>query len=154
MAHTYRASQTADASEEAAWITLSDFDGYGAWNPLTPAVRGAPGLGATVILQVAFGGWTFPLRATIVRLQPGELAWRVAWPLGLIQAIRMQRTFRHDDGRTEIETTETIGGWLSPLVHALFGPTLRDAMTRWAQAAAARAHEVDRRLTHIVTEPG
>jgi hypothetical protein len=154
MAYTYRASKTADASEEAAWITLSDTDTYDAWNPLTPRIRGALVVRANVVLDVAFAGWSFPLRATVVRMHPGELAWRVVWPLGLLHALRVQRTFRRDDGRTEIETSETIGGWISPLVHALFGPTLTDALERWVAAACDRAHDVDRRLTHIVTEPG
>jgi hypothetical protein len=154
MAHTYRASQTADASEEAAWMVLSDTTSYPTWNPLTPRVEGPLVVKGKLVLRVALAGWRFPMHATVVRAQPGELAWRVAWPLGLIQALRVQRTFRRDDGRTEIETSETIGGWLSPIVHMLFGGWLASALAQWANAACLRASDVERRLTHIVTEPG
>lgn len=74
------------APPAAVWAVLTDFPGYGSWNPGMTDGTGSAAPGATIGFTVAApdgSGRRYPMKARIVELDaPRALAWRGGmWPL-------------------------------------------------------------------------
>ena len=126
MAHPWncvRAEVEIDAPIERVWRILTDVDGYGAWNPFTPRVETTLRIGDPVHLYVRLRGERLTHRVEhVTRNQPYSLGWEMKMGARLLlHGERVQRLTPRDAQRTHYLSEDTFGGWLAPLVLALYG---------------------------------
>ncbi|MEM9558011.1 MAG: SRPBCC domain-containing protein [Acidobacteriota bacterium] len=143
-----RAEVEIDAPVETVWQVLTDLDGYGDWNPFTPAAESTLAIGDPIHLRVRlFGRRTIPWTERISRNAPYMLGWDLV--LGhrrLLYAERTQVLEAVDAHRTHYLTVDRFSGHLAPLVLWLFGRSMSRGFADCAQALK-KAAETKTRMT-------
>lgn len=118
-----RAEVEIDAPIERVWRILADVAGYGAWNPFTPRVETTLRVGDPIHLYVRLRGDRLTHRVEYVtRNQRYTLGWEMKMGARfLLHGERIQRLTPIDAQRTHYLSEDAFGGWLAPLVLALYG---------------------------------
>jgi uncharacterized protein YndB with AHSA1/START domain len=121
--NSVRAEIAIDAPIEPVWQILTDFEGYRAWNPFTPRVETTLRVGDPIHLHVRLGGERLSHRVeSVTRNQPHTLGWEMKMGARfLLHAERIQTLTPIDAHRTHYLSEDVFGGWLAPLVLALYG---------------------------------
>lgn len=135
------ASADVAAAPERVWATLVDLDGYGAWNPFTPAVRSTLAVGDPVHLDVVLGPGRRTRSTNTVEVvdAPQRIVWSST--LGhrwLLVTRRTQTVEALPDGRSRYRTHEVFVGPLAPLVRLVSRRAVADGFA--AVADALRRH--------------
>lgn len=137
------ASTEVAAVPERVWATLVDLDGYGTWNPFTPAVRSTLAVGDPVHLDVVLGPGRRTRSTNTVEVveAPHRLVWSST--LGhrsLLVTRRTQTVEALPDGRSRYRTHEVFRGPLAPLVALVSRRAVADG---FAAVADALRHHVE-----------
>lgn len=145
---------TINAPVEEVWAILVDLPRYHEWNPFTHRVDSTLKLGHPVDLHVRLPGRGARLQREYVRAveKPERLAWGMEMlHRHLLSACREQRLESVADGRCRYVSTDAFSGWLTPLVVALFGRSIRDGFNACGLALKQRAEAIAKR-TDIETQ--
>ena len=117
--YSVSASVLIAAAPQTVWDVLVDVGSYGRWNPFTPRVRSALGVGDPVHLDVVLG----PRRRTrsVNHVEIVDAPHRLVWSstLGHPRLLRTRRTQTVEpagEGSCRYTTSETFEGPLAPLV--------------------------------------
>jgi hypothetical protein len=117
-----------DASPDAVWSVLTDFDSYGLWNPFTVSVKTDFVMGAAVKMRVALVA-SKPQGQTefITTLDEGR---KVCWSMkpkfpSLLGATRCQILEPLEDGGTRYTNQDTILGLFAPVVMLVYGAAMQ-----------------------------
>lgn len=144
----YRASVEIDAPPAIVWRVLTDLARYPAWNPFTIEVRSSLRVGEPVDMHVRMSrlGRTLEQREHVREIVPGK---RIRWGMRLASAHllsgeRDQRLEPLPEDRTRYVTEDVISGLLTPLVGAIYGPSLEQGFYAMAHALAQEASRVAR----------
>lgn len=131
-----------DASPQRVWQVLTDLARYPEWNPFTPRVDGRLAQGEPVTLHV-HGLRRRPLtqREFVHDLVPGA---RLCWGMvmghpALLTARRVQTLEALGPAACCYRTEDQLGGWLVPVVLALYGAAMQRGFDAMAVALKARA---------------
>ncbi len=123
-----RTTTEINAPAERVWKLLSDFEGWGDWNPVIPRVRGRLEAGAPVDIQLAMGKRRLPIKCTLLRAEPDqELRWRGPRSKAQGRLFSGEHYFsleKLDDARTRFIHGERFRGLLLPLVWSRLEPML------------------------------
>jgi len=143
--HVIRVERTIDATPDAVFRVLDDFDRYPEWNPFTERVITDRRVGNPVVLHVNMPGKS--KRVMNERLSayvPGKrMAWGVRWGFGLVlRCDRVQEVEPLPDGRTRYVCYEGFEGWLAPVVVKFFGGSVRAGFDSVADALVRRVATV------------
>lgn len=139
--HVIRAERVIDASPEAVFRVLDDFDRYPEWNPFTERVITDRVVGHPVILHVNMPGKSKRIMNERLSVyEPGKkLGWGVRWGFGVVlRCDRIQELVPTADGRTRYVCYEGFEGLLAPIVVKFFGESVRQGFESVATALAAR----------------
>jgi len=142
-AQVIKAEIEIDASPETIFEILTDLAKYPEWNPFTPRIDSTLEIGAPVKMLVRLGAGS-RLRRQVEYVtkneRPKQLCWGADIPLRfLIRADRCQTLEPLEHGRTRYICTDTISGWLTPLVIRFFGPAMQRGFEDCARALKKRA---------------
>lgn len=132
-----------EASPEIVFDLLTDLQKYPEWNPFTPHVESTLEIGAPVRMKVRLGkGPKLSNKVEFVTAneRPICLCWGADIPFRfLIRADRCQTLEALPNGRTRYICTDTISGWLTPLVIRFFGAAMQRGFDDCALALKRRA---------------
>lgn len=131
-----------DATPDAVWRVLTDFENYEQWNPLAVRCRTSLVPGEPIDMQVRLGPGPLRKQREWVRTHtPGhEFSYTMKpVPMGALRSLRTQELTALEGGRTRYAAHFEIKGWLSPLVTALFGRALRRGFDGVAEGLRAQA---------------
>lgn len=124
------------------WSILVDFERYPEWNPFTVEVRTTLRVGEPVAMDVRLPGRR-PQRRTewVNAVEPGRC---IAWGMhmgrpGLLTANRFQWVDPLSGSRCRYRTEDRMSGWLSPVVMAFYGESMRRGFESVARALKDRA---------------
>jgi len=124
----YRSEFPVQASPEAVWRVLMDFDSYPAWNPQIVHISGRKELGAVIELRLSMPGRpSMDLKARLTDFEPPRLlTWQghvlAPW---LFSGNRVFAIEPHGSGGVMLTHSEDISGLLSPLFALAMGKTTR-----------------------------
>jgi hypothetical protein len=124
----YRTTFTIDASADAVWAALTDFDRYPEWNPSVPQISGAAEVGSEISLTLAMPGRpSAKVKATLREVQPGT---RLAWHgnVGADWLFSGTREFTIEPqgaGAVQVTHIEDVRGALFPLFRAAMGGAIQ-----------------------------
>lgn len=116
--HVIETYETIDASPEQVWEVLSDFEGFGKWNPVIVSVEGRAVVGENITFHMVLpGGSKSSHKPKIVEATPGRsLRWEgvvgAAWLARAVHEFHL----RPSAGGTVLTHKETFTGVLVPLV--------------------------------------
>lgn len=130
-----------EASAEAVWAILVDFDSYEAWNPLTVKVEGRPVVDEVVKLHVYLGGQRMVRKHVISRVDEGQaLCWtirtRQPW---LMRGERSQTLEVLGEGRCRYANEERVDGLASLIVALTHKGKIRRGIEAVGHALKERA---------------
>ena len=124
----YRTTFPIDASADAVWDVLTDFERYPEWNPSVPSISGEVRSGSTVAITLAMPGRPSPkVKATLDDVVPGR---RLTWHgnVGADWLFAGSREFLIDpqpDGTVHFTHVEDVSGALFPLFRAAMGSAIQ-----------------------------
>jgi uncharacterized protein YndB with AHSA1/START domain len=130
-----------DASPEAVWRVLADFERYPEWNPFTPQVLGRCVAGADVRVLVKLGGEPFWMPRRVTKADENRCfewvgrAW-YSWMAPGQRAIMLEGK----DGGTLIVDDEVVGG-MGNLMSKSMRATLRQRMVEFGQGLKKAAEQ-------------
>jgi len=133
---SYSAKVIIESEKELVWNALTDLENYHLWNPFTPKVTTNWVIGDPVILTVQMKGGKSPIRQKeyITKFDPKkEFAWGMRWSF-LLKAERVQKLTAPTDGETIYYTQDIIEGFLSPIVHILYGHHIQSGFNKMSLA--------------------
>ncbi len=137
---SYLASATSSASVARVWALLTDLRTYPSWNPFTPRAWGSLEPGERVVLLAKVGPLPMPMVERVESLSEGrELVWGTRWPLELLEARRVQRLVKEEDGGCTYTTEESFTGLLAPLVRLFAGGLVQRGLEATARDLCAAA---------------
>ena len=140
---TIRSEIEIEASPEHLFSILEDLERYGEWNPFTPSVESSLEIGAAVRMRVRLlkSRFLFPqVEYVTANQRPTRLCWGVNIPFRfMIRADRCQILEPVGDGRTRYISTDTISGWLTPIVMHFFGAAMQRGFDDCALSLKKRA---------------
>ena len=116
---TIETSIEIDATPEAVWVTLVDFEAYPDWNPFITAATGSPEAGARLSIHIQPPeGRGMGFKPTVTAAVPSE---RLEWlgRLGVRGVFDGRHEFRLEplaDGRTRLVQRESFSGLLVGLL--------------------------------------
>jgi hypothetical protein len=137
-------SITVAAAPDVVWRVLTDFDGYGSWNPYYPRAEGDVVEGSTITLHAALpGGRTGVGRCRLRTVRPREeLRWTSHLVLpGIMDADHRFRLVPVEPGRTRLEQDETLRGLLIPVGGSIVAQ-VRQGCEAMADALRVRAEGI------------
>jgi hypothetical protein len=124
----YRTEFPVQATPEAVWHVLMDFDSYTDWNPQIVAISGHQELGAVVKLRLSMPGRpVMDLKARLTGFDPPRLlTWRghVVAPW-LFSGDRVFAIEPQESGGVMLTHSEDIRGLLSPIFSLAMGKAAR-----------------------------
>ena len=124
----YRSEFPVQASPEAVWQVLMDFDSYPEWNPQIVAISGDRELGAVIDLRLSMPGRpAMDLKAKLTAFEPARLlTWRghvlAPW---LFSGERVFAIEPQASGDVMLTHSEDIRGLLSPVFALAMGKPAR-----------------------------
>ncbi|WP_024805086.1 SRPBCC domain-containing protein [Nocardia sp. BMG51109] len=134
-----------DAPAEVVWKVLTDFAGYGEWNPFVRACHSTLEPGAAIDMRVRLvGSRPMNQREWVRTHTPGtEFSYSMKpVPLGALHSMRSHTLTPLADGRCRYASHFEIGGWLQPVVAATLGTALRRGFGGMTEAVKQRAEQV------------
>lgn len=128
MATTIRTSIHIQAAPQQVWQVLTDFSGYGSWNPFIRSLKGTVAVGQKIdvhIVPPGQKGMTFrPRVRAFVKEQRLEWLGHLLFP-GLFDGKHSFELIANPDGTTTLVQGETFRGILVPFLKRLInGPTM------------------------------
>jgi hypothetical protein len=120
----YRSQFPVQASPEAVWQVLMDFDSYPEWNPQIVAIAGRKELGAVIDLRLSMPGRpSMDLKARLTGFEPPRLlTWHghvlAPW---LFSGERVFSIEPQESGGATLTHSEDIRGLLSPIFALAMG---------------------------------
>lgn len=140
-----RAESEIEAPAHAVWRVLVDLDGYGRWNPFTPAARSTLEVGAPIDMKVALWSGLRDQRELIRAVEPDRrLCWGARIAGGLVHGERCQTLEPLGPDRTRYVTEDRISGPLMPLVMVLYGRSMRKGFEGVARGLKAYCESLPR----------
>ncbi len=139
----YSSSIDIDAPSEVVWSVLKDTSSYHRWNTFTTKVDLSWELGKAVVMEVAMKPNRSPITQTEYLTQYVEnqkFAWGMKW-WPILFAERTQEVTPEGNG-CRYETTDTITGPFTPIVHWLYGRQIQDGFDRVCQDLKSHAERV------------
>lgn len=134
---------TINASPEAVWAAISDFDRYPEWNPLMVKVAGRPVEGARMEWTSVIENAARDYNATIERAVPNrELAWTgpvASVPRALFWGHHQLIIEERSGGSVQFVNTEGFGGIATLVVRGFLQNEVRKAYEAHNAALKARA---------------
>lgn len=135
MAQQARLSIEIDAPVALVWRVLTDVDGYGRWNPMTPKVTGRLAVGETLQLTTRVGARLQVQAQTVYEVVPErKLVWSDAVGGELSRAVRTQWVEPLPGGRTRYATQEVFVGPLAAVTRGLVGEAPHPGCQAMAEA--------------------
>jgi len=136
-----------DAPSSVVWDVITDFERYGDWNPFVVACRSTLRVGDPIEMRVhVFRAFAQKQIESVVEHEPGR-SFRYGLadgPLGALESSRSHCVTAIDDHRTRYESRFELAGWLSPVVVALLGRSLRRGFGEMTVALVTRAEQIAR----------
>ena len=133
--YRYKSEIHIKRSREDVWDALTDLESYHIWNPFTPKVMTSWKIGDAVHLTVQMKKGKPPIQQKeyLSRFHPkDEFAWGMKWGI-FLKAERVQRLIDHNDNQTRYFTEDVIEGPLSPIVHMIYGKSIKQGFDLLAQ---------------------
>lgn len=119
MATTISTTIDIEATAQAVWDVLTDFDAYSEWNPFMDRIQGTPEVGARLVVHMnPPGGRGMTFKPTVLAVIPArELRW--LGTLGIRGLFDGEHSFvltSNADGSTRLTHSERFSGVLVPLL--------------------------------------
>ena len=132
-----------DATIEAVWDILMDFESYPEWNPFIRSVEGEPVVGARLDAMIGASGKK-PMKISPV-VQEFDASGRFSWlgslgPAGVFDGHHYFELVETDTG-TRLTHYEEFTGILAPLVMSAIGKSTTRGFNEMNQALKSRAEE-------------
>jgi hypothetical protein len=131
-----------EATPDAVWRVLCEFDQYGAWNPFIHEAVGVCAVGERLTLRAGpIQGRTFPFRPRVLVAEPGrELRWLGSFGVRCLFDGEHIFELEQVNGGVKVVHRESFRGilvpllfnWLAPDTHAGF-ERMNDALRRRAE---------------------
>jgi len=129
----YAAAKEIKASPESIWKVITDFPNYHLWNSFTPNIEVEWKIGGKVLMTVHMKKGKNAIMQTefISKINsPHEFAYGMNWGI-FLKAERIQRLSR-TNGHTIYFTEDVIKGVLCPIVHLIYGKSIKNGFERVA----------------------
>lgn len=139
--NTIRVERIIDASPEAVFRVLDDFEKYPEWNRFTERVVTNRVVGGEVELHVNMpGGKKRIMKERFTGYVPGKrLSWGLSWGFGVVlDCDRIQEVEPMPDGRTRYVTYEGFEGLLASTVVRFYGGQVKRGFELCAESLAKR----------------
>jgi hypothetical protein len=133
-----------DAPPSVVWEVLTDLPRYGDWNPFVVECRSTLVPGDPIDLRVKLRGAPRDQREWMTEMVPGKhFAYRMKpFPLSALQSRRSHDLEPLPGNRTRYHSHMRLAGWLTPVVRALLGSTLRRGFSEMSEAVRSRAERL------------
>ena len=135
-----------DATPEAVWQVLTDFEHYEQWNPLAVRCKTSLVPGEPIDMWVRLTSGPLRHQREWMRTHtPGqEFSYSMKpVPLGALRSLRTQSLTPLEGGRTRYAAHFEVRGWLEPVVRLMLGSSLRRGFDGVAAGLKARAEGAD-----------
>ena len=123
-----------DASADAVWAVLADFDRYGEWNPFIVKIRATPAPGTPVDFTGLIGSRKVKIQARMVEArEPRGFWWRGPRSRALGRLFRGEHYFEiHplEERRCRFVHGERFSGWVVPLLERWLERVIRPTYER------------------------
>lgn len=118
---------TINAPKDVVWDVIVDGDKYSEWNPFVLACRSTFEVKSAIRMKVKVLPYlTVPQKETIFEHIPGtKLSYGITIPFGALKSYRSHVLTSISDDETVYESSFELSGWLSPLVDAMMGSSLK-----------------------------
>jgi hypothetical protein len=130
----YSATVEIKASPELVWKTILDFPNYHLWNSFTPKMEVDWKIGGKVVMTVQMKKCKKPIMQTeyLSKINtPHEFAYGINWGI-FLKAERVQ-SLRKANGHSIYFTEDVIEGLMCPIVHLIYGKSIKNGFERVAQ---------------------
>jgi hypothetical protein len=133
-----------DAGIEQAWVLLTDFPSWSAWNPVIVQIDAEPGVGGEVDFEIRVPpSEPANLRASFSVWEPGRaIAWRAGIP-GVFTGEHYLRLEQLADGGSQLTHGEDFGGLLPALMFS--AERMESIEAAYRRMNEAFASELERR---------
>jgi hypothetical protein len=136
---TIQTQITIDATPEAVWDVLTDFDRYHEWNPFVVEACGRPQAGERLELRMRLGRATSAVRPEIIVAEPNRaLEWLGAVGRRGIFDGRHRFELAAEHGKTRLDHRETFDGILAGPMLLLIGRRTEEGFEAMNEAVARR----------------
>ncbi len=141
-----------EATPQAVWAVLMDWNAYPAWNPFIRIITGKAKVGGRIHVRIGLPLGTVPITATVTRLRPeAEITWHSGLPIaGLLDRDHIITIAAEPHGCT-ITQTQTFDGTLAPAISIVADGLARSGLERMNAALKSRVEAINRNPT--VEEP-
>lgn len=129
-----------EAPRERVWNVLSDWPGYGHWNPFVVRLSGRPKVGARLEVALIIDGTTMRFTPRLLDYDEGRrFCWRGQF--GVPGVVDGEHSFELEDlgeGRTRLHHAERFTGILVGLTWGLFGSKTERGFVKMNEALKRR----------------
>ena len=135
-----------EATPEAVWAVLMDWDAYPSWNPFIRAIAGKAKVGGRIRVRIGLPVGSVPITATVTRLMPdAEIIWHSALPIaGLLDRDHVITIAAQPKGCT-VTQTQTFDGRLAPAISIVAVGLARSGLGHMNAALKTRVETIDLR---------
>lgn len=128
-----------EASTQATWDVLTDWDAYEEWNPW---VTRASASDRRVDVTVVLGDRTMEARHRVILVQePERFCWQDKGAFTLVAKGQRCRTLETADGGSTLRTELTLTGPLKGMADRRYGPAMRQGVRDESAALKRRAED-------------